>query len=1263
LFASASGAGALLSGREINTRTQTDLGQTGSIAVAGNASIKTKGDFEQTGATLSVGANLTADIGGSLILGAVQRADTSQGAFQVRGASGSSSSTFVQNITSSVQVGGNAQIKTGQDFTSQGANIALNTNKNTNSQGSSQITSGGNINLLAVKDSYSTTSQSSGSSSGFLSSNSFSATRQSFDESVRGSSLTANGSNALTLSTNNDINVAASQIQTQGALKLNASNVNITTVQEQHTSASTDTGSGGNVFRRNSSNERATNSTSLAIGSQAGGANVNINASQDINIQGSSVIADKDVNLSAGNNINITAGQNTNEQTSFAQKSQSGFLSGGGFGITYGKREQSLEQKSQSTTAAASTVGAITGNININAGQAYKQVGSDLIAPTGDINILAKKVDIIEARETSLTTTEQKFKQTGLTLSVSSPVISAIQSAQAMAQAAGQTSSGRMQALAAASTALNVYNNATDIGQAIADPVGSASINVSIGSRKSQSNSSSQSDTARGSSIAAGYNVNITATGADKSAGQQSDLTIQGSSVKAGNDTTLAADNQINLLAARNESSQSSTNSNSSNSIGASFSAKGISANASVSRGSGKSDGQDTTFTNASISAGNTATIRSGGDTNLIGAVVEANRIKADIGGSLKVESLQNTSTFTSSQKSANASISVPITGGSFGGSVGASKSNVDSSFASVGQQSGLKAGDGGFQVSVANNTALTGGVIASAQSAVDNARNSFTTGGSLSITDLQNTASFKGTAVGASVGVGTQPAGGMGLSGVGVGIGSAGGNASSTTTAGISGIAGNTTVRTGDAETGLQRIFDADKVQREINAQVAITQAFTREAPKAVAKFSDGQIADLKKELANETDKTKQDALKSEIDKWGEGGRYRVLLHTLAGGFSGGASGAAGAAVSASAAPLMNQLQDGIASGLEAAGLGKDAAKGIAQGIAGLTAAGVGTAVGGVQGGASAATVDFNNRQLHPTEVQLIKQNAQRYAKTLYKTDNPTLAQIEAATTMLVNTAQNVLDNNMGVIVPYSKDADNFLQTLKIEYQQQNGTLNLPGTAGEQQLFYATVDQKNQPWLNQGLGDPKLTGLIVRTPINPAVNNPTSDPTRDRLTGLPLDDKGRYQVQVSLDGKNFAPKYFPCANTDCIRGGVNLDTSDPGTQAYIKALDGKIFKDMSTGVNYAMLVTPVGVPGAILAGTGFVASIGSAATDSTPLDEALKYGSQKGAEKFFTDILGHTPGAAIRAVVLIDLAGGWNAFVNRVKVDFLGSPNDKKPE
>ena len=80
---------------------------------------------------------------------------------------------------------------------------------------------------------------------------------------------------------------------------------------------------------------------------------------------------------------------------------------------------------------------------------AVSTVGSDILAPAGDINIVARKVDIIEARETSRTETETKFRQSGLTVAVSSPVISAIQTAQAMSQASKNTSSGRMQALAA----------------------------------------------------------------------------------------------------------------------------------------------------------------------------------------------------------------------------------------------------------------------------------------------------------------------------------------------------------------------------------------------------------------------------------------------------------------------------------------------------------------------------------------------------------------------------------------------------------------------------------------------------------------------------------------------------------------------------------------------------------------------------------------------------------------------------------------------
>ena len=204
-----------------------------------------------------------------------------------------------------------------------------------------------------------------------------------------------------------------------------------------------------------------------------------------------------------------------------------------------------------------------------------------------------------------------------------------------------------------------------------ADRAGGLNVSVSIGSSKSQSNTASQSDTARGSTVVAGNNVNITATGA----AQDSNILVQGSDVKAGGNTTLAADNQVNLLAAKNTSSQASTNSSSSSSVSVSYGAGGWGFGASASKGKGSSDGADTTLTNTNIAAGNTASIQSGGDTNIKGAVVTANQIKADVGGNLNIASLQDKSAYTSQQSSMSASVSVG--GGGNGASFSASKSKI----------------------------------------------------------------------------------------------------------------------------------------------------------------------------------------------------------------------------------------------------------------------------------------------------------------------------------------------------------------------------------------------------------------------------------------------------------------------------------------------------------------------------------------------------------------------------------------------------------
>ena len=243
------------------------------------------------------------------------------------------------------------------------------------------------------------------------------------------------------------------------------------------------------------------------------------------------------------------------------------------------------------------------------------------------------------------------------------------------------------------------------------------------------------------------------------------------------------------------------------------------------------------------------------------------------------------------------------------GGSVNAVKSNINSNFQSVNEQSGLKAGDGGFQVNAAGNTALVGSVIASTQAAVDANKNSFTTGGSLSITDKQNSASYSGNGYSVGASFNTSDVKGKDGStsskttpGGSAGVGSTGGNAASTSSAGISGIAGNTAVRTGDANTGLTRIFDAEKVQREINAQVAITGAFGQQASKAIGDYAATQtkLAETKTlQAKNETDPVKKAALEQEAqvinDNWGAEGRIRILAHTVVGGLTGGLGGAAG--------------------------------------------------------------------------------------------------------------------------------------------------------------------------------------------------------------------------------------------------------------------------------------------------------------------------------------------------------------------------------
>jgi hypothetical protein len=331
-----------------------------------------------------------------------------------------------------------------------------------------------------------------------------------------------------------------------------------------------------------------------------------------------------------------------------------------------------------------------------------------------------------------------------------------------------------------------------------------------------------------------------------------------------------------------------------------------------------------------------------------------------------------------------------------------------------VGEQSAIRAGDGGFNVNVNGKTTLTGGQITSTQAAIDNNKNSYEAKQGTSTTDLQNSAKYSAQSMSVGIGAGAQPGKSASAGMSGVGFGSDKGSANTTTTAGISGVAGNAAARTGDASTSINPIFNKDQVKQEVAAQVAITSEFGKQASKAVGDYAGSQLKELNNKANAETDPDKKAALQAEAAKWEEGGSARVALHAVVGGLTGGAAGAAGAGAASAAAPNIDQLQGQLKTALKDAGLGDNAANVISSLAGGTTAAAIGAAASGgtTAGGATAFNADMNNRQLHPSEVQRIKGLAADKARDTCRGDGACETQMNLYwTDMLERAAEGRVD------------------------------------------------------------------------------------------------------------------------------------------------------------------------------------------------------------------------------------------------------------
>lgn len=945
--------------------------------------------------------------GGTLDVGAIALEERRDATFDERNHQRSSRTT---HAASSVQGAGDVVLAAGKDINLAAAQIKA--------AGGLALQAGGDINSQALVDSESRDFSSAGKRSSLQVSQR--------DEMVRGSQLSADG--GIALSAGRDVNLVAAEVRSeQDAISIGAGrDVNLKSTQEEHTwEQDTQRKKRGLTSTTRTATHDATQDV-LAVGTVLSGERVSIGAGRDITAEGAKIAATGDVVMAAKGNLSIVAAESTHSEQHSSDRKKSGLLGGmnGSFGVTFGSRSSGNSSSLTETIAEGSIVGSALGSVTLTAGETLHIGGSDVLSRNG-MTLLGKDVRIDSAEQYSEYNDRNYFRQSGLNVAVGGATVDTIQSARAVyayAKRAGEVEDDRLKALYAYKAAQGAVAVAQAAGQQSGDGGGGAGLNVRVtaGTQRSQSETTMEQTTHRGSTLHSDGDVVIAATGGD--------LTVVGSNV-SGRNVDLVAARDLVVRSSEDRYAQDSRNQSQGGEIGVAISgssgggaAIGVYVGANAARG--KADGNGTIHNESTIKAGDRLTFASGGDTTLQGAQLVANQVIGQVAGNLTLRTEQDTDRYKSQQLAAKGEATI---GYGFEGSASGSAAMIDSDYRSVREQTGIAAGDGGFQLQVGGNTHLVGAVIAST---ADPSKNLLSTG-SLTVEDLKNRAEFLSASISGGTSGGGSPSDGFNFNpSVMPGL-PTGDSKSSTTRSGVAD--GSIDIRNGDNSTladlqrgvtgldnanGFAPIFDEKMVQE----RQELTQILGEIGFKAVGNLASRKSAQAKVDLevarANGDAEAEADALRR-ISEWGESGRNKVLLHGLTGAavaaLSGGDIG--GAAAGATGAALAKEAMTRFLTGQ-----GMDPRSGEFNSLIELASAALGGVVGGTDGAGTALLGDQFNRQLHPDEINFLAAKAKDFANLLFGCGESCSAdQVKVARGRLLREAYARVDDIYG---SYKSDA-----------------------------------------------------------------------------------------------------------------------------------------------------------------------------------------------------------------------------------------------
>ena len=513
------------------------------------------------------------------------------------------------------------------------------------------------------------------------------------------------------------------------------------------------------LVKRESTNAVDDVTTTSVTGSTVSGKTVTITSAQDVTGQSAQIMGENAVSVTAGGKVELGADKAITDGSSVYRHKKSGLLGGAGIGFTVGKEKHNIDEANHEEATVRNTIASTKGAVAIQANGTVHITSADIVAKEGAV-LDGSAVKLDGNVDHNHMTHDERYKKTGLTVSLGGAVANTLTNATRTIKQAGSRDDKRLAALELneARKQLQDGYEAVDAalhGEKIRDAVtgkvdkvdGKAkrgakniddaiNLSVSIGSTSRKQGQVVDTNTYQGGTLVSAGNVHIKARDA-----QQSGIGLTGETVEA-KKLVLDSASDINLEAGKNTVDVNNTYKSSGWSVGAGISLTGgglldINASGHMARQNG--DTHQESYVPTKIKAAQLAQLKAKRDTNIIGSTVSGKKVEVDTGRDLHIQSLQDVDNFKEHSKSAGFSVSSKPNFKDPTGSINASVGRIDSKWKSVTEQAGIYAGEEGYNINVGNSTTLEGAVI---KSDAPKAKNQLTTK-FLEMKDIKNEAEY----------------------------------------------------------------------------------------------------------------------------------------------------------------------------------------------------------------------------------------------------------------------------------------------------------------------------------------------------------------------------------------------------------------------------------------------------------------------------------------------------------------------------------------